>query len=778
MLFDPTTTRRGLSTLAKAVRAAIHDRLLEDDGVEPILFVDADVVVGALIAPLDYEETSKRVESRSLRLMAQTLWASGAIRPTYVSWAHLSEIERKVTATAKEYRGHWQLDAGFKEYARRRGPYLIDTLTGLVSGFSANGRLSSKEVTELAQLVNSNEFALLEAMAWRSIIARNESIRDLMLTIGDQADFANRLQASKHLWPLAKSLAELHISMPNRVTAPESQRAEVRKNHVADAAAILNIAQVRQAYSRTHHVRLYTQTDIVRRLCSSDDLAISLLYRSESGKTHQFLPGIDDPDSILRSSRYIYLRSSFGSLMFPAMSSELQSQASLSINDLEHFADAVLLLAQNCPDETLLSEYMATSVKMEIPGTASDLINLPAQISFTDNVWLRRGEKLLENLARTTNMPPPENAGLRNLSAQYAKDAESIQNKTILDIDAIAESSSLLAAIVNRAEIIQAQRNRLSLHFEPSLLPLVRWLGAVDPVITDCCKEFLTMSIADQDDDFLGGSAKLARALVNLARGEVSDMGLAACGAAVALEIGTQAEILTNLVEFELGKSTIPAHILTVRLLSLVLQIQHAESTFSNRTGYRGAHEFFDYIIRSLDLIDQESQRHLAAKDCAALRHLASWGCFYASRALQKAKDAHELAKRINKFGCEYVSASGQYFDAYSEILMDHAAIDLFLSCDDAILMNTTETIGEDYQYDDLLNVNQGLALAAAIVWREYLVQYSETRTRSDAKQSFSEWQKSSWNFLKEHPAFMIPSFMMEQWREMFRGDIGSDLLD
>lgn len=284
----------------QALRAALHDRSLEENDSRIVYFFDADVVVGALFAHEEFEKDFARKQPVS-RSIVRALFADGWLPRVRLATPHLEELTEKLKQIRQA--------GGIDEYLAKRNEYVRSFAgTGFRSIASRfKGLLSEvnqQRDNALANAIRSlglYEFAAIEAESTSLQMREKGFVLDLIDWEGESGPPASELVGTGAVEELQKALSGHRTDAGSR-------------SNLADAASIVIVSAFVMEDPRAHY-RFYSLADPMRTLFESSQLVRRLLTEPGRAVPHgeQF---IDQPNSCVRSSTYFILRSVYDSLSF------------------------------------------------------------------------------------------------------------------------------------------------------------------------------------------------------------------------------------------------------------------------------------------------------------------------------------------------------------------------------------------------------------------------------------------------------------------------------
>ena len=426
-------TPAGLRHLAQAIRAAVHDKRLElRCELSPRIFVDADIAIGAVLAPFDLDlsisqdpESGRRVEQYStlLRAFVDAFWAIRRYGPTFITWPHLTELHRHTEGRIRQLTSGTaaaglRLRRDLETDGNERFASILELIDDLRTKTSGEYRLSYEQSLRLSEALTTVQFPVFEVCSWKSPVDRFRQIQQSLQTSISWEDVKTQVSKSEsrfadlanRLWEVERSAGE-GAARRGSVRSVERRGETPRTNTYADAAALVQLQyEIKQAPEHRQYVRFYSQTRDLYRFCIADEeMRRSLAVRDasrDSAVVSDEMAAVDSRVFPLRSSQYMYLRAVFPSLMVGST----EASGGPSLADLDRFADMVHSLSRMKPGEQIDAHLKRVVQSSGIDLDASGMVNSPIRMSFANSIWLTEDDSLFAALGGRfkREIPPPE----------------------------------------------------------------------------------------------------------------------------------------------------------------------------------------------------------------------------------------------------------------------------------------------------------------------------------------------------------------------------------
>ncbi len=389
--------------LGYAIKAALHDRHLEDQGAKIIYFFDTDVICSSIFSR--DEMGDGEIESRfASRRIVSSLWLQGQMPLVRLTLPHLDELERVLYAI--ERRG------GIEKKLEQRSE-AITTLFGLGSSEGqrlkvllddlANERIERDDT--IARIVDSlgmQEFGVIEALLAAQSIYRHGALREQLELKADLGEDLTQIEAED----------DWFLPITQELQKHRKGKAEVNRN---DAASLLAITHLwNRDASNNIEYRFYTHTEVLRRTCANN--ALARLAVTKPGC--ELLDGenpIDSPRAFLRSSRYFMARVAFASLSFSGGNTETRSQSEWEF--LEDSADSLVVAWNNEKTPTKWRKLARRAPDESLTKT----LEVMRDLSFSNRLLKKRREVVLNSLRRLRELP-----GVRQLEGVLNESREEV----------------------------------------------------------------------------------------------------------------------------------------------------------------------------------------------------------------------------------------------------------------------------------------------------------------------------------------------------------------
>jgi hypothetical protein len=377
-----------LEMTGTALKAALHDKLLEEQGVQIRYFFDADVIIGALFA---YDELDKDLarDLPSSRSIVRALFVDGFLPIACLTLPHLDET-RSVLARIRN-RG------GIEAYLNRQRQEISKTY-GLNSKHPQirefRRALAIAEMPDqregLLLKMGLIEFAAIEAEVASQQLRERGFLLSRIDTEEDLGETQDLVESDDRFDLLLQSFRAIR----QRKTQQQVDQLSLK----SDIAALLAISRLWERMVQGNEkveCRFYTHTDPLRLLCQEDEVARALLSnpRYPERKYSRFT---DAPEHALRSSAYFILRSSWPSLSFTSAvaGEDLNRERSM----LTRLASTLSADAESDPHGNLVSMGLQQSL-LESEQPLLDLVRRLRDVSFTKQLVSNRQSAVRDFLA-------------------------------------------------------------------------------------------------------------------------------------------------------------------------------------------------------------------------------------------------------------------------------------------------------------------------------------------------------------------------------------------
>lgn len=304
---------------ARALQAALYDARLPKEK-QPRLYVDTDVVVGMFFRDKDVADAFSAplgppYSDRTLNVVVRSLWCAGFTPQAHLLDPHAVEVKHHLEDRTELKRSRTEAIA-VQDLAQR--VFNEDRVARLKKALATTERqVTEKTADEISELLPLPAFALAAASL--------KTWDDRLQLLGDQLEFSNIASAPEGF----DAVSEIKASTIALCTTLQMIRAKEKKrllfrrmarsiavtqNTYSDVCALLQL----EAFAKSGLVRFFSCSPTLLALIDRPDSQEHLPATLRAGPSDVLgASGTDNPEGVVRSAKYMLLRSVVPCLSFP-----------------------------------------------------------------------------------------------------------------------------------------------------------------------------------------------------------------------------------------------------------------------------------------------------------------------------------------------------------------------------------------------------------------------------------------------------------------------------